>query len=67
MKPFGKVVLGGCLGTLLAFILVNLIFFGVIGAAISSVGKESQPSVPRNAILKVDFSQPVAEPIGDFS
>ena len=65
MKPFGKVVLGGCLGTLLAFILVNLIFFGVIGAAISSVGKESQPSVPRNAILKVDFSQPVAEQGGE--
>ena len=65
MKPFGKVVLGGCLGTLLAFILVNLIFFGVIGAAISSVGKESQPSVPKNAILKVDFSQPVAEQGGE--
>lgn len=65
MKPFGKVVLGGCLGTLLAFILVNLIFFGVIGAALSSVGKESQPSVPRNAILKVDFSQPIAEQGGE--
>ncbi|MBR3065711.1 MAG: signal peptide peptidase SppA [Bacteroidales bacterium] len=65
MKPFGKVVLGGCLGTLLAFILVNLIFFGVIGAAISSIGKESQPTIPRNAILKVDFSQPIAEQGGE--
>ncbi len=65
MKPFGKVVLGGCLGTLLAFILVNLIFFGVIGAAISSVGKDSQPTIPRNAILKVDFSQPIAEQGGE--
>lgn len=65
MKPFGKVVLGGCLGTLLAFILVNLIFFGVIGAALSSVGKESQPAIPRNAILKVDFSQPIAEQGGE--
>lgn len=65
MKPFGKVVLGGCLGTLIAFILVNLIFFGIIGSALSSIGKESQPSVPKNAILKIDFSQPVAEQGGE--
>lgn len=61
MKPFGKVVLGGCLGTLIAFILVNLIFFGIIGSALSSIGKESQPSVPKNAILKIDLSEPIAE------
>lgn len=61
MKPFWKVVFGGCLGTIIAFILVNLIFFGVIGSAISSAGKDSKPSVPRNAILKIDLSQPIAE------
>ena len=65
MKPFGKVVLGGCLGTLLAFILVNLIFFGILGSALSSIGKESQPSVPKNAILKIDLSQPLAEQGGE--
>ena len=61
MKPFWKVVFGGCLGTIIAFILVNLIFFGVIGSAISSAGKDNKPSVPRNAILKIDLSQPIAE------
>ena len=53
MKPFWKVVFGGCLGTIIAFLLVNLIFFGVIGSLVSSLGKEEQPSVPRNAILKI--------------
>ena len=64
MKPFWKVVFGGCLGTLIAFILVNLIFFWVIGAAVSSIGKksaDSQPTVPKNAILKIDLSDPIAE------
>lgn len=63
MKPFWKVVFGGCLGTIIAFLLVNLIFFWVIGAAVSSIGKdaEKQPAVPRNAILKIDLSNPIAE------
>ena len=61
MKPFWKTVFGGCLGTLLALFLVNMILFGLIGSALSSIGKESQPAVPKNAILKIDFSQPVAE------
>ena len=56
MKPFWKVVFGGCLGTLIAFILCNLIFFVLIGSLFSSMGKEAQPSVPKGAILKIDFS-----------
>ena len=67
MKPFWKVVFGGCLGTLIAFILVNLIFFWIIGSAVSSIssGSEGQPSIPRNAILKIDFSQPITERGGE--
>lgn len=61
MKPFWKVVFGGCLGTIIAFLLVNLIFFGLIGSLVSSLGKEEQPSVPRNAILKIDLRQPIQE------
>ncbi|MGX8707426.1 MAG: signal peptide peptidase SppA [Bacteroidales bacterium] len=62
MKPFWKVVFGGCLGALIAFFLINLIIFGLIGSAISSMGsKESQPSVPRGAILKIDLSKPIGE------
>ena len=57
--------MGGCLGTLIAFILVNLIFFGILGSALSSIGKESQPSIPKNAILKIDFKEPIAEQGGD--
>ena len=67
MKPFWKVVFGGCLGTLIAFILFNLVFFWIIGSAVSSFtkGTESQPSVPRNAILKIDFTQPISERGGE--
>ena len=67
MKPFWKVVFGGCLGTIIAFVLVNLILFGILGAAISSIGSKSekQPTVPRNAILKIDTSSPIAERTGD--
>ena len=61
MKPFWKVVFGGCLGTLIAFVLFNLIFFWFIGSLASSVGKEAQPAVPKGAILKVDISQPIGE------
>ncbi len=61
MKPFWKVVFGGCLGTIIAFLLVNLIFFGLIGSLVSSLGKEEQPSVPRNAILKIDLRQSIQE------
>lgn len=63
MKPFWKVVWGGCLGTIIAFVLVNLILFGIIGSAISSLGSkaEKQPTVPRNAILKIDLSSPISE------
>ena len=61
MKPFWKVVFGGCLGTLIAFILLNLILFGIIGSALSSMGKDTQPTVPKNAILKIDLTQPVSE------
>ena len=63
MKPFWKVVWGGCLGTIIAFLLINLILFGLIGSAISSIGSKAdkQPVVPRNAILKIDLSSPIAE------
>lgn len=61
MKPFWKAVSAGCLGSLIAFILFNLIFFSIIGTVFSSLGADSQPSVPKNAILKIDFSQPVSE------
>ena len=49
------------LGTLIAFVLFNLIFFWFIGSLASSVGKEAQPAVPKGAILKVDISQPIGE------
>ena len=71
MKPFWKVVFGGCLGSLIAFILVNLILFSLIGSLVSSLGSQAQqPVVPKNAILKIDVSSPVTERGGqsfDFS
>ena len=62
MKPFWKVVFGGCLGSLIAFILVNLILFSLIGSMVSSLGSQTQqPVVPKNAILKIDMSSPITE------
>ena len=62
MKPFWKIVFGGCLGALIAFLLINVIIVWVIGSAISSIGsKDSEVSVPKGAILKVDLAQPIAE------
>ena len=66
MKPFWKVVFGGCLGSIIAFILVNLILFSIIGSMVSSLGtKTEQPVVPRNAILKIDVASPIAERGGE--
>ena len=63
MKPFWKVFFGACLGTLVAFILVNMIIFGIIGSALSGLGggAEETVSVPKNAILRIDLQQPVSE------
>ena len=62
MKPFWKVVFGGCLGALIAFLLINVFIFWIIGSAVSSIGsKDAEPSVPKGAILKVDLSQPIGE------
>lgn len=61
MKPFWKVVFGGCLGTIIAFILFNVILFGLIGSIASSFGKEEAPVVPKGAILKIDFKDPIQE------
>ena len=67
MKPFWKVFFGACLGTLVALLLVNMIIFGMIGSALSSVsgGGEETVSVPKNAILRIDFKQPITERGGE--
>ena len=58
MKPFWKVVFGGCLGTLIAFVLFNLIFFWFIGSLASSVGKEAQPAVPKAQPAAPVYAEP---------
>ena len=67
MKPFWKVVFGGCLGTIIAFILMSLVFFGIIGSVVTSLGKakDAQPVIPKNAILRIDFRYPISEQGGE--
>lgn len=60
MKDFLKTTLAVIVGTCIT-LTVGLFFFIAIFGAIAALGESSEPVVPANAILKVDFSNPVAE------
>ncbi|MBR3303576.1 MAG: signal peptide peptidase SppA [Bacteroidales bacterium] len=63
MGTFGKTFFAALLGTLAAliinFFLFFILIFGLAAAAGSS--SDSVPIVPKNAILKIDLSKPIAE------
>ena len=60
MKDFLKTTLAVIVGTCIT-LTVGLFFFIAIFGAIAALGESSEPVVPANAILKVDFSNPVTE------
>lgn len=52
MGQFIKYTLASCLGVFIAFFLVILIFFGIIGVMVSAGGQQ-QVAVKKNSILKI--------------
>lgn len=66
MKDFLKMVLGSCLGVVLASLLVMFIFFAMVGAAIGSFvdsfssDKKTKPVKPESLLL-LDLKGPVGE------
>ena len=60
MKDFLKTTLAVIVGTCIT-LTVGLFFFIAIFGAIAALGESSEPVVPANAILKVDFNNPVTE------
>lgn len=60
MKDFLKTTLAVVVGTCIT-LTAGFFFFIAIFGAIAALGESSEPVVPANAILKVDFSNPVTE------
>ncbi len=60
MKTFWKIFFGSLLAILVASILMFVIFFGVIGSMMGKASKGAEP-MAREAILRLDFLNPVAE------
>ncbi len=60
MKDFLKTTLAVIVGTCIT-LTAGFFFFIAIFGAIAALGESSEPVVPANAILKVDFNNPVTE------
>lgn len=60
MKQFLKTLLASFIGAFLAFGLVTLFVFAILGSMLS-FADSSTPVVPSSAILKLDFSQAIGE------
>ena len=55
MPNFLKILLGSCLGTLLALVLLGVMAFGSLAGIIGSAAEDSRPSVSANSVLEVDL------------
>lgn len=64
MNNFWKTLLGSFVGCLLALFILGLIGIGILGSIIS-VAEKSEPVIPKTAILKIDFKQPITEQSGE--
>ena len=70
MANFLKIVLGSCLGVILASVFVFLIGGGIVSSLISSADKATV--VEANSVLKVSFNKPIPEksnnvPVDNYS
>ncbi len=61
MKTFLKTLFASLVGTLIALALCFFLFLAIIGSIAALGSAESAATVPPSAILKIDFSNPVAE------
>lgn len=60
MKTFWKIFFGSLLAFLAASILMSVLFIGIISALAGGASKGAEP-LTREAILRLDFTTPVAE------
>lgn len=73
MKQFFKYVLATMVGVVLSGIVLFLIFFGVMTALVSSIGRDKKAEVKDNSVLKISLAYPIEERtnknpfVGDFS
>lgn len=61
MKQFFKYVLATVVGIVISSILLILVFVGIIGVMISSVGNENALAVKENSILTLNLAHPIPE------
>lgn len=57
MKDFFKYFFASLLAILISGVILGIVVFGIIGAAVSSIGKEAPVVVKKNAILLIDLGQ----------
>lgn len=55
MKSFFKYFFASLLAIIVSGVILAVIFFGMIGAAVSSIGKDAAPTVSSNSILLLDL------------
>lgn len=67
MSRFLKIVLGSCLGSLIAVVMVPLILISVFASKASSVAGESKPVVKANTILYFDMEKGIPELTGNIA
>ena len=60
MKDFLKTTLAVIVGTCITLAVGFFFFIAIIGA-VAALGESSEPAVPSNAILRIDFNNPVTE------
>ncbi|MFW5805120.1 MAG: signal peptide peptidase SppA [Bacteroidales bacterium] len=58
---FGKIMLASMVGFILANVVIMLIFFGSIGALISSISKPEPVKIEEKSVLKIDLSLPIPD------
>ncbi|PKP06529.1 MAG: signal peptide peptidase SppA [Bacteroidetes bacterium HGW-Bacteroidetes-5] len=60
MKTFLKIVLGTFVGSMLALAIGFFILLGIAGS-MATFSSNAKPTVPKSAILRLNFSDPIAE------
>ncbi len=58
---FWKIMLASMVGFILANVVIMLIFFGSIGAMISSISKPEPVTIEEKSVLKLDLSLPIPD------
>ncbi|HTO16480.1 MAG TPA: signal peptide peptidase SppA [Edaphocola sp.] len=61
MKDFFKYFLASLLAIVVSGLLLGIIFFGIVGAVVSTTNSQQVPVVKNNSILTIDLSKAISE------